>query len=126
MDGYRPRFVSLMIGTNNDDDPPEDRAEGIRAILAKMARRLPDATILLHPIFPRGAAPDDPCRVSRERTNAVIRRFADGGRVVWLDFNARFLQPDGTLSAAMMPDFLHPLEEGYRMWAEELRPFLRP
>ena len=126
MDGYRTRFVSLMIGTNNDDDPPEDRAEGIRAILAKMARRLPDATILLHPIFPRGAAPDDPCRVSRERTNAVIRRFADGGRVVWLDFNARFLQPDGTLPAAMMPDFLHPLEEGYRIWADALRPFLHP
>lgn len=28
--------------------------------------------------------------------------------------------------AAMMPDFLHPLEEGYRIWADALRPFLHP
>ena len=125
MDGYRARFVSLMIGTNNVEDSPEDRAEGIRAILAKITRLQPDATVLLHPIFPCGAAPDDPRRVSCGRTNAIVRRFADGGRIVWLDFNARFLQPDGSLSAAMMPDFLHPLEEGYRIWADALRPFLR-
>ena len=124
MDGYRTRFVALMIGTNNTDDSPEDRAEGIRAILAKIGELQPDATILLHPIFPCGATPADPHRISCGKTNDIIRRFADGGRVVWVDFNSRFLQPDGTLSATMMPDFLHPLEEGYRIWAEALHPFL--
>ena len=124
MDGYRARFVALVIGTNNANDSPEDRAEGVRAILGRIAQKQPSATILLMPIFPSGATPDDPGRLSRERTNAILRRFADGERVVWLDFNDRFLAPDGTLPRSMMPDFLHPLEEGYRIWAEALLPFL--
>ena len=124
MDGYRARFVALMIGTNNANDSPEDRADGVRAILGRIAEKQPSATILLMPIFPSGATPDDPGRLSRERTNAILRRFADGGRVVWLDFNDRFLAPDGTLPRSMMPDFLHPLEEGYRIWADALLPFL--
>ena len=126
MDGYQARFVSLMIGTNNADDTPEDRAEGIRAVLAKIAEKQPGATILLTPIFPSGATRDDPGRISREKTNAIIRTFADGGRIVWLDFNDKFLDADGNLSAEMMPDYLHPLEAGYRIWAEALRPHLRP
>jgi beta-glucosidase len=113
-----------MIGTNNVDDTPEDRAEGIRAILTKIAGKQPDATILLTPIFPSGATRDDPGRVSREKTNAIIRTLADGRHVAWLDFNDRFLDADGNLSAEMMPDFLHPLEAGYRIWAEALRPLL--
>ena len=124
MDGYRTRFVSLMIGTNNVDDSPEDRAEGIRAILDKIAERQPEATILLSPIFPCGATRDDPGRISREKTNAIIRRFADGRRIVWLDFNDKFLDAEGNLPEAMMPDYLHPLEDGYRIWATALRPFL--
>jgi beta-glucosidase len=114
-----------MIGTNNADDTPEDRAEGIRAVLAKIAEKQPDATILLTPIFPSGATWDDPGRVSREKTNALIRTLADGGRIIWLDFNDKFLDADGNLSAEMMPDFLHPLEAGYRIWADALRPHLR-
>ena len=124
MDGYRTRFVSLMIGTNNVDDTPEDRAEGIRAVLAKIAEKQPDATILLTPIFPNGATKDDPGRIPRDKTNAIIRGFADGRRIVWLDFNDKFLDADGNLSAEMMPDFLHPLEAGYRIWADALRPLL--
>ncbi len=124
MDGYRTRFVALMIGVNNEIDSREDRAEGIRAILEKIHERQPDATILLHPIFPCGATPNDPRRISCEKTNSIIRCFADGGRIVWLDFNDKFLDADGNLSEAMMPDFLHPLEAGYRIWAAALRPFL--
>ncbi len=124
MDGYRTRFVSLMIGTNNVDDTPEDRAEGIRAVLDKIAEKQPEATILLSPIFPCGATRDDPGRISREKTNVLIRRFADGRRIVWLDFNDKFLDADGNLPEAMMPDFLHPLEAGYRIWTAALSSFL--
>lgn len=121
MDGYRTRFVSLMIGTNNADDTPEDRAEGIRAVLAKIAEKQPDATILLSPIFPSGATPDAPERISRAKTNAIIRSYADGKRVVWLDFNSEFLDANGNLSPEVMPDYLHPLEAGYRIWAAALK-----
>ena len=124
MDGFRTRFVFLMIGTNNVDDTPEDRAEGIRAVIAKIAEKQPSATILLSPIFPCGATPDDPGRISRNRTNAIIRNDADGSHVVWVDFTAKFLNDDGTLSPEMMPDYLHPLEAGYRIWRDEIARFL--
>ncbi|MCW0448807.1 hypothetical protein NB706_001641 [Xanthomonas sacchari] len=39
----------------------------------------------------------------------------------WLDIGARFLQPDGTLPAALMPDGTHPSEAGYAIWGEALR-----
>ncbi len=124
MDGYSARKVFLMIGTNNCDDTPEDRAEGIRAVIVKITEKQPVATILLSPIFPCGARPDDPGRISRERTNAIIRKYADGRHVVWVDFNAQLLNADGTLSPEMMPDYLHPLEAGYRIWRDALAAFL--
>ncbi len=124
LDGYRARLVSLMIGTNNAEDSPEDRADGIRAVVRAIADKQPSATILLTPIFPTGPTRDDPGRISREKTNRLVRDLASGGRVVWLDFNDRFLGPDGSLSPAMMPDLLHPLEAGYRIWADALLPHL--
>ena len=124
MDGYRARFVFLMIGTNNCEDTPEDRAEGIRAVIGKIAEKQPSATILLSPIFPCEAKPDAPGRISREKTNAIIRGFADGRHVVWVDFNAKLLNADGTLSPEMMPDYLHPLETGYRIWRDALVKYL--
>jgi beta-glucosidase len=33
------------------------------------------------------------------------------------------MQEDGTLSESVFPDFLHPNEIGYRVWAEALKPF---
>ena len=81
MDGYHARFVFLMIGTNNVDDSPEDRAEGIQAVIAKIAEKQPSATILLSPIFPCEAKPDSPGRISREKTNSIIRGFAERSRL---------------------------------------------
>ena len=121
LDGYRTRCVFLMIGTNNGRDTPENRARGIKAILGKIAEKQPQATILLSPIFPSGARPDDPLRVSKDRTNSIIRGYADGKRIVWVDFNSKFLNPDGTIIEALMPDCLHPLEEGYRIWFDAIK-----
>ena len=119
MDGYRTRYVFVMIGTNNGDSP-ENRAKGIKAVLDKVAERQPQATILLSPIFPSGAKPNDSLRVSKDKTNAIIKGYADGKRIVWVDFNSKFLNSDGTLNTALMPDFLHPLEAGYRIWYDAI------
>ena len=123
LDGYRTRYVSLMIGTNNGSDTPENRAKGIKAVLDKIAEKQPQATILLSPIFPSGAKPDDPMRISKDKTNAIIREFADGKCIVWIDFNSKFLNPDGTIIEALMPDNLHPLEAGYMIWFDAIKTF---
>ena len=56
MDGYVTRGVMLMIGTNNSGKP-ESVAAGVKAILAKIAEKQPQAKVLLLPIFPSGAKP---------------------------------------------------------------------
>ena len=123
LDGYSTRGVVLMIGTNNED-PPEETALGVKAILDEIAMRQPLARTILLPIFPCMERPDDLWRLRNDRVNGMIRAYADGERVVWCDFNMRFLGPDGRLSPETMPDFLHPLESGYRIWRSEIEPLM--
>lgn len=91
----------------------------------KYILRQPQAKTLLLPIFPSGETPDHARRVRNNAVNALIRPFADGERVIWVDFTKRFLQPDGTISKKMMGDFLHPKELGYDIWAEEVAPYFK-
>ena len=122
LDGYKARCVMLMIGTNNGGRP-ENTAAGIRAILDLIARKQPQAVTILLPIFPSGATADHPWRIAKKKVNAMIKNFADGKKVVWCDFNDRFLNPDGTFpKGMMMADNLHPLAPGYEIWAEAVTP----
>ena len=126
LDGYRAKCFMLMIGTNNGDKRPEDTAAGVKAILDLIARKQPQAKTILLPVFPSGATADHPWRTSKEKINALIKDFADGDKVIWCDFNARFLNPDGTFpQGMMMKDDLHPLAPGYDIWAEEVTPLFR-
>ena len=60
--------------------------------------------------------------VDIRRREAARKALADDRDVVWLDFNDRFLQPDGTLPKAMFPDELHPNADGYRIWCDAVMP----
>ena len=122
--GYRAKCFCLMIGTNNRESP-QAVAEGIGEILREIRGQQPWSVVLLLPIFPRGDLPDDKKRLRNEAVNKIIRGFADGKRVVWLDFNKRLSREDGTVSREMMPDLLHPGPAGYEIWADEILPYLR-
>lgn len=123
--GYEAKSFCLMIGTNNREKDPQAIAEGIRLILQEIRKQQPHAVVFLLPIFPRGERPDDPARLRNAAVNRIIEGFADGKKVVWVDFSKRFLQTDGTLSRSMMPDLLHPSAAGYAIWAEELLPYVK-
>ena len=126
LDGYRAKCFMLMIGTNNGDRRPEDTVAGVKAILDLIARKQPQAKTILLPIFPSGATADHPWRVAKNRINALLKDLADGERVIWHDFNVRFLNPDGTFpKGMMMDDNLHPLAPGYDIWAEEVTPLFQ-
>lgn len=128
LDGYKAKVIVLMIGTNNTGhrdlaaETPIDTIIGIKTVIDAIRERQSEAKIVLLPIFPRGATPDDPLRRRNERVNAEIHKFADGKHVFWLDFNKRFLTEDGALTREMMPDFLHPRKKGYGIWADALIP----
>lgn len=123
----KPKVAVLMIGTNNTghfDQDPAEVAEGVGRILEILEERLPETKVVLHGIFPRGPQPLDPKRLNNVAINDLIRRYADGERVHYLDIGEVFLEPDGTIGKEIMPDLLHLSEEGYQRWAKALEPKL--
>jgi lysophospholipase L1-like esterase len=125
LDGIKPKVAVLMIGTNNTRrDTAAQITEGVTAIVKEIRQRTPQTKILLLAIFPRGEKPDDPLRQKINEINPVIAKLHDGQNVHFLDINAKFLQPDGVLPASIMPDFLHPNAEGYRIWGDAMAPKL--
>jgi len=126
LDGYRAKAIVLMIGTNNTGSrqPPMDTVLGIREILLRLRAKQPQAKIILHPIFPRGETRNDPLRLANTVVNREIRKYADNKNVIWVDFTDRFLTADGRLLPDVMPDFLHPRDYGYEVWAAALLPYL--
>jgi len=126
VDHLRPKLVAVMIGTNNlgNNESVEDTIAGVKTVVAEYRKRCPDAVVLLQAIFPRGEEPGHPLRAKVQEVNKQIAKLADGGKVVYIDFGDRFLQPDGTISAEIMPDFLHLSEKGYGIWADAIQPVI--
>jgi lysophospholipase L1-like esterase len=83
--------------------------------------RQPQAKILLLAVFPRGEKPDHPQRRQVAEINAAIAKLDDGRSVRFLDIGQKFLAADGTLPKEIMPDFLHPNEKGYELWAAAIK-----
>jgi lysophospholipase L1-like esterase len=119
--GDAPALVVLMIGTNNtNSDAPEQIDAGVGAVLASLRERLPKAKVLLLAIFPRGEKPDDIFRQRVDATNALLAKRAASPGVTYLDIGKSFLEADGTIAKAIMPDALHLSPEGYARWAKAI------
>ena len=125
LEGYKARLFTLMIGTNNRDKDPAEVAMGVKRILDIIRAKHPESKIVLMPIFPRGGKADDPRRVANESVNALIKPYADGVTVRWLDFNQRFFNTEGQLTKEVMNDLLHPNEKGYQIWLDAILPVFR-
>jgi beta-glucosidase len=107
--GLHPKLIFLMIGTNDMryTSTPREIADGVGEIVRQYQKICPDAVIIL------------------QATNPLLAKLADGSRVIYLDFGAKFLAPDGTLTRDIMPDFLHPNAKGYQIWADAITPVLQ-
>ncbi|MEY2878273.1 MAG: hypothetical protein RLZZ15_653, partial [Verrucomicrobiota bacterium] len=119
--GYSPKAVMLMIGTNNAASASSaEIAEGVGAVVWELRQNFPAAKILLLAIFPRGL-PGEASRQTVAAVNPIIAKLHDGKNVFFLDIGAKFLDADGTIPADVMPDRLHPGEKGYTIWAEAVK-----
>lgn len=115
--GYSPKAVMLMIGTNNTRaNTAAEIAEGVGAIVLELQKDFPDAKILLLGIFPRGT-PADPVRTQIAEINTIISRLDDGASVRYLDIGKVFLDANGVIAPDIMSDGLHPTTQGYELWA---------
>lgn len=125
VEGIAPKVVVIMIGTNNTGTcSAPDIVLGITTIVLELRKRLPDAKILLLGVFPRSEKPG-PQREKIAEVNAGIARLHAPPAVSYLDIGPKFLTPEGLITKDIMPDFLHPNEKGYRIWAEAMEPTLR-
>ena len=128
---HDPSMVVLYIGTNDMLDFGGNRpksAEQMRALyevlFARLHERLPNATIAVLATFP------SPLNQKRapliEAVNESIREISE--RTPWLellDGNAALQLPGGEPDRALfLFDRIHLNREGYRRWAQILRPKL--
>jgi lysophospholipase L1-like esterase len=127
LDGLKPKAAVLLIGTNNsnkDDNSEADILEGVQLVVNQIRERLPDTKLLLLGIFPRGSS----FSVQRGKilqVNEALAKLADGRMIHYLDFGSQLIEPDGSISKAIMPDKLHLSERGYKIWAEATEPKLK-
>jgi len=126
LDGISPKVIVLMIGTNNSNSDSADQiSEGVEKIVAVTREKCPKSKILLLAIFPRNKPADKPEQLEKiHQVNERIAKLDDGKMVTFLDINKVFLGPDGKVHADIMPDFLHPNEHGYQLWADAMEPTL--
>jgi lysophospholipase L1-like esterase len=120
--GLKPKAAVVMIGTNNsngEDNTAEQIADGISAIVKKLRETLPDAKVLLIPIFPRGENPN-PQRGKILQANQIVQNLADGEHVIWVDFGYKFVTAEGRIPRDLMPDYLHLSQKAYGIWADSL------
>jgi beta-glucosidase len=132
-EGFSPKLVVLLIGTNNTGwekdkttprNQPEEVIEGIKAVVAEITTRFPDAPLLMFGLFPRGD-PDNPQRDQIKQVNEAMSKFADDRSIFYEDIGQQFLDAEGQIPEGIMPDKLHPGPDGYRIWARALQPYLK-
>jgi len=128
LDGIDPKVTVIMIGTNNvgecREEKPEWAAAGVKKIIEVVHEKLPQTKVLLLGVFPRAASPSDPLRGKVSEINAIISKLEDGSKTRYLDISKAFLDTNGNLSKAVMPDSLHPNAHGYDLWYNAMHPLL--
>lgn len=128
LDGLHPRTVIINIGTNNTSQSQHARmntapeiVEGIRAICLRVRSKVPGAKIVLMAIFPREQKQDHPRRLLINEINKQLESFANEQKITFVNIGSKMLDTDGTLIPGLTFDFCHPTEEGYQLWADEIR-----
>src|SRR5205823_100202 len=89
--------------------------------VADILTHQPQAHVLLLGILPRGEGPTDFFRGEIAQTNQLISQLANGTSVTYADLGGLFLQPGGSISPALMFDFIHPTKLGYDLLTTELQ-----
>ena len=120
-----PLAFILMAGTNNAGlcrDNPVHIADGVLRIIELLDAAAPNALIILYPIFPRGHRPDAVMRKITNKTNdSLLARLPRRSKLIVRDLRAPFLDAEGNVIRALMPDYLHLSRAGYEIWAADIK-----
>lgn len=126
-----PKVVVLMIGVNDISHGkaknPADVAKRIKENLDVIRGKLPDSKVMLMSLLPFGKKIDSPVRQKVIAINKIIKEYADGQAIIYVDAYSKFLDQEGTVIDGMMDGAsLHPLRKGYQVWCDTLMPVVEP
>ena len=121
-----PDVVVLLIGINNSWDAESPAVDsvvaGIRAVVAAVHARKPDAKIVLQSLLPT----NEPARNADLvlPVNAALAAFAaappQADYIHYLNLYPSLLNAQGLQNPGLFMDGVHPNESGYRAWREQL------
>lgn len=121
----KPKLIILLLGVNNFghlNETPIQVAEGVARVVQQLRLAWPASKILLNGVFPFEESADSPRRQEVKELNRRLAAVADGRRIIFKDYGGLFLQQDGSISAEVMGDHLHPTKKGYEIWAKAMLP----
>ena len=115
----QPDTVVLLIGTNDLAwrRSAEHIVRNIEMILVSLRRELPDSQLLVQSVMPREAAYAETIK----DVNRHLWQFASTVRAQYLDLWPALAGEDGAIDPQFSDDSLHLNENGYDVWASELR-----
>jgi beta-glucosidase len=120
LEGIQPKVAILMIGVNNSwGDSAADIVAGIKAVVAVLRSKLPETKVLLLDILPVGKSFNSK-RGELLQVNQTVQNLHDGVNIIYLPVGNFFLDKNGSISKSIMPDYLHPSELGYDIWARNM------
>ncbi|HWC60634.1 MAG TPA: GDSL-type esterase/lipase family protein, partial [Verrucomicrobiae bacterium] len=120
-EGFKPKAIMLMIGTNNTgrNSAPEI-AMGVADVVFELRKDFPEAKILLLGIFPRSIGGPG-AQKEIDAINPIISTLNDNQHVFYRDIGSKFLAADGSIPKDIMSDGLHPTSKGYEIWADAVQ-----
>lgn len=125
-----PEFIVLLVGINNSwavEEPVADSVfEGVRAVIHALHAGKPNARIILQTLLPTNEEPrnDEVVRPVNRRLVALASSPPYANYVSLLDLYPAFVDASGKQIDSLFNDGLHPSETGYRVWRDQLVPFL--
>ena len=125
-----PEFIVLLVGINNSwaaEEPVADSVfEGVRAVIHALHAGKPQARIILQTLLPTNEEPrnDEVVRPVNRRLVALAASPPYADYVTLLDLYPAFVDASGKQIDSLFNDGLHPSEAGYRVWRDQLVPFL--
>jgi lysophospholipase L1-like esterase len=121
----KPLAIFILIGTN---DLPwfEHRHDEMilgtyQEILEKIKKDTPSTKVFVESLLPRAQFQAQRIR----KFNPKLKKLAETMGVEYIDLYPYFANPKGELRTRLNNDHLHLLAQGYNIWAEALRPYLK-
>ncbi len=127
----KPHIKILLLGVFPRGNAPdaerslEQITEGIKPINEELKKEKPDLKRLNGLVRnlerDRGTIPAAKLNQKVAQINALISKLDDGQTVFYKDIGQEFLDGNGGLSGAIMPDYLHLSPRGYDIWGKAIQ-----